>query len=57
VGVVVLEPSDDYRFVETGPDGEVEHLKPSLVAGEKHHVVSVSIMQLKNSPDLNITIK
>ncbi len=57
MGVVVLEPSDDYRFVETGPDGEVEHLKPSLVAGEKHHVVSVSIMQLKNSPDLNITIK
>lgn len=44
VGVVVLEPSNHYKFVETGPDGEVEHLNPSLVGGEKHHVISVSIL-------------
>ena len=39
--LIILEASDDYRFVETGPDGEVEHYNPSLVAGEKHHMVAV----------------
>ena len=40
--LIILEASDDYRFVETGPDGEVEHYKPRLVEGEKHHVVTVN---------------
>ena len=40
--LVVLEASDDYLFVETGPDGEVEHYRPSLVSGEKQHMVAVS---------------
>ena len=39
--LIVLEASDDYFFVETGPDGEVEHFRPSLVKGEKHHTVTV----------------
>ena len=39
--LIILEASDDYRFVETGADGEVEHFKPSLVAGDRHHLISV----------------
>ena len=42
--LIILEASDDYRFVETGPDGEVEHFKPNLVAGERHHLISVYLI-------------
>ncbi len=41
IALIILEGSDDYMFVETGPEGEVEHFKPSLVKGEKHHMVAV----------------
>lgn len=44
MGLVVLEDSEEYRFVETGPDGEVEHYAPSLVAGERHHMITVRIL-------------
>ena len=43
MAVIVLQASKDYLFVETGPDGEVEHLNPNLVAGEKHHMITVGI--------------
>ncbi len=43
MAIVVLEASDEYLFVETGPDGEVEHLKPNLVAGEKQHMIVVKL--------------
>ena len=42
MALVVLEASDDYLFVETDPEGEVEHFNPSLVRGEHHHMVVVS---------------
>lgn len=41
MGLIVLEPSDEYCFVETGADGEVEHYKPTLVCGGRHHMVMV----------------
>lgn len=41
MAIVVLEASEDYLFVETGPDGEIEHLNPNLVPGEKQHMVTV----------------
>ena len=41
VALIVLEASDDYLFVETGKDGEVEHYRPSLVAGERQHMIAV----------------
>lgn len=40
--LIILEASEEYMFVETGPEGEVEHYRPSLVDGEKHHMVAVS---------------
>ena len=43
MAIVVLEASDEYLFVETGPDGEGEHLKPNLVAGEKQHMIVVKL--------------
>jgi hypothetical protein len=39
--LIVLEASDDYLFVETGDDGEVEHYRPKLVGGERHHMIAV----------------
>uniref|UniRef100_A0A0P5QML6 Macroglobulin complement-related protein n=1 Tax=Daphnia magna TaxID=35525 RepID=A0A0P5QML6_9CRUS len=39
--LIVLEASDDYKFVETGPDGEVEHYHPKLDGGERHHMIAV----------------
>ena len=45
--LIILEASDEYLFVETGPEGEVEHFKPSLVRGEKHHLVTVSSIKNK----------
>lgn len=48
MSLIVLEASDDYLFVETGPDGEVEHFRPSLVRGEKHHMVAVSFHSTLN---------
>lgn len=41
MALVILEGSDDYLFVETGPNGEVAHYAPSLVAGDKQHTVYV----------------
>lgn len=41
MGLIVLQASDDYCFVETGADGEVEHYHPSLVCAERHHMVTV----------------
>ena len=41
MALIVLEASDDYKFVETGADGEVEHFRPSLVGGERHHMINV----------------
>lgn len=41
--LIVLEASPDYCFVETGPEGEVEHYRPDLTCAEKHHVVYVRI--------------
>jgi hypothetical protein len=41
--LIVLEASDDYLFVETGDDGEVEHYRPKLVGGERHHMIAVRI--------------
>lgn len=41
MALIVLEASDDYKFVETGDDGEVEHYNPTLVGGERHHMVAV----------------
>ena len=46
MSLIVLEASDDYLFVETGKDGEVEHYRPSLVGGERHHMVVVSAIDL-----------
>ena len=43
MALVVLEASDDYLFVETGDDGEVEHYRPTLVGGERQHMVAVRI--------------
>ncbi|XP_059351436.1 CD109 antigen-like [Daphnia carinata] len=39
--IIVLEASDDYKFVETGPAGEVEHYHPQLDGGERHHMIAV----------------
>lgn len=41
MALIVLEASDDYKFVETEEDGEVEHYRPQLVGGEQHHMVAV----------------
>lgn len=41
---LMLESSDDYAFVETGPDGEIEHFNPSVVKGERHHMIEVMIL-------------
>ena len=43
MGLIILEASDDYCFVETGDDGEVEHYRPSLICAEKQHMVTVTI--------------
>lgn len=39
--LIVLEASDEYKFVETGPFGEVEHYRPQLDGGERHHMIAV----------------
>jgi hypothetical protein len=41
IALIVLEASDDYLFVETDDDGEVEHYRPNLVGGERQHMVAV----------------
>ena len=41
MALIVLEASDDYLFVETDDDGEVEHYRPNLVGGERQHMVAV----------------
>lgn len=41
MGLIMLQASDDYCFVETGLDGEVEHYRPNLTCGERHHMVTV----------------
>ncbi len=41
MALIVLEASDDYLFVETDDDGEVEHYRPTLVGGERQHMVAV----------------
>lgn len=41
MGLIALQASDDYCFVETSEDGEVEHYRPSLVCAERHHMVMV----------------
>lgn len=41
MGLIVLEASDDYCFVETEAYGEVGHYRPSLVCAERHHVITV----------------
>ena len=42
MGLIILQASDEYCFVETGPDGEVEHYRPSLICAERHHMVTVT---------------
>nr|CAH0103527.1 unnamed protein product [Daphnia galeata] len=42
MALIVLEASDDYLFVETDDDGEVEHYRPNLV-GERQHMVAVPL--------------
>ncbi len=39
----IIRASDDYKFIEIGPDGEVEHYHPKLVSGDKHHAVAVRL--------------
>ena len=46
MSLIVLEASDDYFFVETSKDGEVEHYRPSLVGGERQHMVIVCAADL-----------
>jgi len=41
MGLITLEASDDYCFVETEAHGEVAHYHPRLVCAEKHHMVTV----------------
>uniref|UniRef100_A0A0P5Q059 Macroglobulin complement-related protein n=1 Tax=Daphnia magna TaxID=35525 RepID=A0A0P5Q059_9CRUS len=41
MGLIILEASDDYCFVETEAHGEVGHYRPSLVCAERHHMVTV----------------
>lgn len=41
MALIVLEASDEYKFVQTDEDGEVEHYRPQLVGGERHHMVAV----------------
>ena len=41
IALIVLEASDDYLFVETDDDGEVEHYRPTLVGGERQHMIAV----------------
>ena len=43
MALIVLEESEDYLFVETNEDGEVEHYRPTLVGGERHHMIAVRI--------------
>lgn len=47
--LIILEASPDYCFVETGPEGEVEHYQPDLTCTEKHHVVYVSFPLMRMS--------
>lgn len=43
MALIVLEGSDEYCFVETGPNGEVEHYDPKLLCGvERQHMIAVS---------------
>lgn len=44
MGLIILEASDDYCFVETEAHGEVGHYRPSLVCAERHHMVTVNIL-------------
>ena len=46
MGLIILEASEDYCFVETEEHGEVGHYRPSLVCAEKQHMVTVN--NLKN---------
>lgn len=48
MALIVLEASDDYLFVETGDDGEVEHYRPTLVGGEHQHMVAVRTELISN---------
>lgn len=54
MALLVLEASDDYAFVETGPDGQVEHYDPDVVKGERHHMIEVgNTCKLMNNLKLN----
>lgn len=41
MALIIVESSDDFCLVETGPDGEVEHYRPKLDCGEHQHMVTV----------------
>ena len=46
MGLIILEASEDYCFVETEEHGEVGHYRPSLVCAEKQHMVTVNNLNL-----------
>ena len=43
VALIVLEESNEYLFVETKEDKEIDHHRPKLVGGELHHMIAVRI--------------
>ena len=41
MAVLILKASDDYVFVETDAKGDAKSYDPSLVEGERHHMITV----------------
>jgi|688.fasta_scaffold1465514_2 CD109 antigen len=41
MGLIILEASEDFCFVETEAYGEVGHYRPSLVCAENQQMITV----------------